>query len=199
MQRLLGEINLLNVLVNVIYLSAVAPLLLIKETAMMCKDMWGTQMTRHRLFTECHLASCWQIAAAGPSLEMLHGLPKCQVGTGGDSPSSATCCCGALPLCWVFASRISVPTGSAGRGCAELCQHQRKGRREKEWWGQELLTSAWLSTYISVAECQLVPSSSPETTCHQHGFKKPLSLIFLKIVELSAHNLTAGVSKHSAI
>lgn len=39
MQRLLGEINLLNVLVNVIYLSAVAPLLLIKETAMMCKDM----------------------------------------------------------------------------------------------------------------------------------------------------------------
>lgn len=136
----------------------------------------------------------WQIAAAGPSLEVLSGLPKRQVGTGSEPPSSATCCRGALPLCWVFASRISVPTGSAGQGCAELCEHQRKGRKEKEWWGQELLTSARLSTYFSVVECQLVPSTSPETTCHQDGFKNPLLLIFLKIVELSAHNLTPGVS-----
>lgn len=101
-------------------------------------------------------------------------------------------CPSLMPGVW---SRIGAPMGSDRWRCAQLCQHKREGMgREREWWGQELLISSWLSAYVSQvngAECLFVPSVSPESACHDHGFETPLVSIPLKVLGCSPHCLTS--------
>lgn len=94
---------------------------------------------RYGLLAEHRLASLRQAVAAGPRLEMLHGLPKVQVGTNSDPHLQLLVAVVALPCAGCL------PAGLVARGALPSeGLHKRKGRSrgEEERWGQELLTSA---------------------------------------------------------